>query len=285
VSESITDRMPFLEHLRELRTRLVRSVLAIALCFVVGWVFREELLYLLKLPLLEALAKHPDAPQGVLLLKVMEKFFVHLKVALFGGILIAAPFVIYQIWRFVDPAFYDHERRLALPFVLTSSLLFIGGVCFCYFVMLPFAFNFLIQYSLDPASGLLLPALGVATGGDNLQIALSDHVSLTVKLILGFGFAFQTPLFITLACVLGITDASWFARKRGIAVVLLAGLSALLTPQDPWSLLLMLGPLWFLYEVGIVFGRLLGKKRATDDDDGDDDDADDDAEAPASPAG
>jgi len=267
VSERGDGRMPFLEHLRELRTRLVRSVIAVAVCFVVGWVFREELLYLIKLPLLEALAAHPEAPQGLLLLKVMEKFFVHLKVALFGGILLAAPFIIYQIWRFVDPAFHAQERRLAGPFIIFSSLLFIGGVAFCYFVMLPFAFNFLIEYSIDPDPGLLLPAFEVSASQDSMLIALSDHISLTIKLLLGFGFAFQTPLFITLACVIGIADYRWFARKRGIAVVILGLLSALLTPQDPWSMLLMLGPLWFLYEVGVILGRILGKRKPDPEDD------------------
>jgi hypothetical protein len=117
-----------------------------------------------------------------MLLKVMEKFFVHLKVALFGGILLAAPVVIYQLWRFVDPAFYDHERRLALPFVLSSTLLFAGGVSFCYFVMLPFAFNFLIGYSLDPGAGLtgearlatVTPASAAVTAAGVLGLARAD---------------------------------------------------------------------------------------------------------------
>ncbi|NOZ88066.1 MAG: twin-arginine translocase subunit TatC [Deltaproteobacteria bacterium] len=260
-----------MEHIRELRARIIRSALAVGICFIIAWVFRGDLLYVLKKPLLDALAANPQAPHGVLLLKVMEKFFVHLKVALFGGLVLAAPYVIYQAWRFIDPAFYAHERKLALPFVLSSLFLFALGLSFCYFIMLPFAFNFLIHYSLDTSPGLLLPVFGVKTGRDTLQIALSDHISLTIKLLLGFGFAFETPLFIAMVSATRIASWKWFSKRRGYALVILAVLSAVLTPQDPWSMLMMFGPLWALYEIGIILAWIISRKREDSDDEKKDD--------------
>lgn len=241
------------EHLEELRTRLIHSAISVMIAFVAGWTFRRDILYLLKKPLLEAL---PEEMRYTILLKVIDKFFIDLKVAFIGAIFLAGPYIVYQAWRFVAPGLYNHEKRLALPVMVFGSLFFFGGVCFCYFLVLPFAFSFLVQYSLA-GSDLFLNPEDVVGLADKLQIALREHISLTASILFAFGVAFETPVFMTVLSMSGIVSPEWFARQRKYALVAVFVFAAALTPPDPWTQIALGIPLMLLYELGIRSTQLL----------------------------
>lgn len=236
--------LTLIEHLTELRDRLIRSAIAVALTFIVAWVLRRDILYLLKQPLLEAL---PPEMRHTILLKVIDKFFIDLKVAFIGAIFLAAPYILFQVWRFIAPGLYRHERRLLLPLVLVGGLFFAGGVVFCYTIILPLAFEFLVEYSL------------VAGGGevsDKLQIALREHISLTASILFAFGLAFETPLFMFALGAFGIVPPEWFIKNRKYALVGIFILAAALTPPDPWTQISLGLPVFLLYELGIRFTQM-----------------------------
>mgnify|MGYP001166076750 FL=1 len=248
-------------HLEELRSRLLKCLLVVGIMFVVAWVFRGDILYILKKPLVDAL---PPEMRNVILLRIMDKFFVHLKTSLIAALALSAPYVFYQLWRFVAPGLYKNEKRVAFPFLFFSIFFFFGGMAFCYFVLMPFGFQFLVNYSID--SGTLLfdsgdTAAAVSAGADLLQISLSEHISFTGTMLMVFGVAFETPLFIFVVCATGLVSPDWFARMRRYAIVGAFIIGAILTPPDPWSQISLALPMVLLYEVGIWASRLLLWKR------------------------
>ncbi|RJO67972.1 MAG: twin-arginine translocase subunit TatC [Myxococcales bacterium] len=240
------------EHLEELRTRLIRSTAALAVGFVVGWIFRRDILYLLKKPLLDAL---PEEMRHTILLRVIDKFFIDLKVATIGAVFLAAPYVLFQLWRFVSPGLYKHERLVALPVLVAGTLLFAAGVAFCYLVVLPFGFDFFVAYSLSPDA--LTLGGGPSSAADQLQIALREHIGFTAAFLFVFGIAFETPLAMFALGWVGVVPPQWFARQRRFAIVFIFIIAAILTPPDPWSQISMAIPLLLLYELGIWSTNLL----------------------------
>ncbi len=277
----------FIEHLSELRLRLVKCAIAIAICFVVAWIFRGDLLFILKKPLMDAL---PGDMHNIVLLRIVDKFFIHLKISLMGGIFLSSPVLFFQLWRFVAPGLYKSEKRYVLPFVVFSVFFFSAGVAFCYFLILPFGFDFLVKYSIDSGQVLFGEALSdaavpAAAVGDLLQISLREHISFTGTLLLVFGVAFETPLFIFLLSSTGLVSAAWFAKQRKYAVVIAFFMAAILTPPDPWTQSALALPLILLYEIGIWSTRLLliWKKDKTDEIDDDDENENGNAESEGEP--
>jgi sec-independent protein translocase protein TatC len=251
--------LTIIEHLTELRDRLIRSTIALAICFVISWFFRRDILYVLKMPLLEAL---PPEMRHTILLKVIDKFFIDLKVAFIGALFLAAPYIVFQIWRFIAPGLYSHEKRLALPIMLAGGFCFALGVLFCYFLVLPMGFEFLVGYSIGPVSdgGIGNPMLT-----DRLEIALREHIGLTASILFAFGMAFETPLFMFALGVMGIVPPEWFGKKRKYALIFIFIIAAALTPPDPWTQVALGIPMFILYELGIratqfyLFVRKKGK--------------------------
>ncbi len=266
-------QMTLIGHLEELRSRLVHSVIALFIAFTVSWFFRRDLLYILKKPLLDAL---PEELRHTILLKVLDKFFIDLKVAMIGALFLAAPYILLQIWLFIAPGLYTHEKRLALPVLFSSTFFFILGVLFCYFMVMPLGFSVLVQYSQGGSELLLLgqnlPDAAAAT--DKLQIALKEHIGFTASLLFAFGVAFETPLFMIITNWVGVTTPQWFAKQRKYAIVVIFILAGIMTPPDPWTQALFAIPLLFLYEVGIWGSRLLltfKRKTAEEGDEGEPD--------------
>jgi len=239
-------------HLEELRTRLIRSVLAIFSTFIIGWIFRRDILYILKKPLLEAL---PEEMRHTILLKVIDKFFIDLKVAFIGALFLAMPYISFQIWRFIAPGLYQHERKMVWPLFLSGAFFFTAGVLFCYFFVFPFAFKFLVNYSLA-GGDLLLSGAAIPEMADKLQIALKEHISLTASILFAFGIAFETPVFMFIMGLSGIISPDWFARQRKFALIGAFVFAAMLTPPDPWTQIALGIPLILLYELGIQSTRL-----------------------------
>ncbi len=231
------------EHLAELRTRLIRSIAAVAVGFCISYAFIEPIFAMLSRPLEKVL------PPGTSLIftSYPEAFFTYLKLALVCGIFIASPFILYEIWAFVAPGLYEHEKKWALPFVVFSSIFFVGGALFGYIVVFPAAFNFLAGYA-----------------GQDLKLlpSVSEYFSLTIKLLLGFGAAFELPIFMVFMALIGLIDARMLRKNRKYALLIIFILAAVLTPTpDVVNQCLLAAPLLILYEISIFLVALIGKRR------------------------
>ena len=231
------------EHLAELRTRLIRSIAAVAVGFCISYAFIEPIFAMLSRPLEKVL------PPGTSLIftSYPEAFFTYLKLALVCGIFIASPFILYEIWAFVAPGLYEHEKKWALPFVVFSSIFFVGGALFGYIVVFPAAFNFLAGYA-----------------GKDLKLlpSVSEYFSLTIKLLLGFGAAFELPIFMVFMALIGLIDARMLRKNRKYALLIIFILAAVLTPTpDVVNQCLLAAPLLILYEISIFLVALIGKRR------------------------
>ena len=233
------------EHLAELRTRLIRSIAAVAVGFCISYAFIEPIFAMLSRPLEKVL------PPGTSLIftSYPEAFFTYLKLALVCGIFIASPFILYEIWAFVAPGLYEHEKKWALPFVVFSSIFFVGGALFGYIVVFPAAFNFLAGYA-----------------GRDLKLlpSVSEYFSLTIKLLLGFGAAFELPIFMVFMALIGLIDARMLRKNRKYALLIIFILAAVLTPTpDVVNQCLLAAPLLVLYEISIFLVALIGKRRGS----------------------
>ncbi len=240
----VEDReLPLTEHLAELRQRLIRCLLAVVVTSAASYGVIEPIFNLLSRPLIEVM------PPGRTLIfsSYPEAFFIYIKLAITSGIFLASPYIIYQALAFAAPGLYDHEKRYLYPFVLLGSILFIGGGLFGYFVAFPAAFRFLASYQ---RSGLLLLP------------NVSEYFSLTVRLLLGFGLAFEVPLFMVFLGLIGIIDSRFLRKNRKYALLVVFILAAILTPTpDVINQLVMAVPLLLLYELSILLVWITGGRR------------------------
>lgn len=235
--------MGLLDHLNELRGRLIKSVIAVAAGFGLCWAFVDYLFNILVTPLLSALPSGANAQYTTL----PEAFFTRVQIAFVAGLFVASPVIFYQIWAFVSPGLYDEEKRHIVPLALLSAIFFIGGACFCYFIVFPYAFNFFISYSTPEI--LVTPKI-------------SDYISFVLKLLFAFGLIFEMPIFTFFLARLGILTASAMRKGRKYAIVGIFIIAAILTPPDVVSQLLMACPMLALYELSIGIAALFGKKRS-----------------------
>lgn len=236
-------RMSFFDHLEELRTRLIRAVIAILIGFGICIGFKERLYNILADPILKLLPK--DA--SLVFTSLPDPFFIHLKVAFVVGLFIAFPFVLYQLWLFIKPGLLEHERKLALPAVIIATLLFYGGASFAYFVVFPAAFSFFLGYETT----VLKP-----------MISIKEYVSLVALLMLAFGAVFETPVLIVFLGLMGVVDSAFLKKGRRYFVVLAFIIAAILTPTpDVINQVLMAVPMLIFYELGIQILVIFEKKR------------------------
>lgn len=234
--------MGIFEHLAELRKRLIRSLLAICIGAVAAYSFSREMFELLNRPYYDAFGNNLMIGTGP-----AEAFMLRLKVAVFGGILLAAPVVFYQIWLFVAPGLYSHERRLILPFVAISTMLFVGGIWFCYVWVFPFAFEFF--YSQYQVAGI------------TPTIKMTEHLTMMVQGLLGFGAVFEMPVLAYFLGRAGIIDHNTLIGGFRYAIVIIVTVAAVLTPPDVVTQLIMSVPLLGLYGVSILVVRYTGRSK------------------------
>jgi sec-independent protein translocase protein TatC len=236
------DKSPLLSRLGEIRKRLGRAAIAVGIGFAVAYGFSEKLFGILAYPL-----KVNMAPGDRLVYTGLpEMFFVYIKTAMVAGLLLAAPYVFYQIYLLVAPGFYQKEKKGVILFVLCSTVLFVGGSLFGYFVVFPYGFKFFLAFSNE-----YLRALP----------SVSQYFSLSVKLLLAFGFVFELPVAAFFLSRMGVVTADFLKQKRRYAILLIFILAAVLTPPDVISQFLMALPLMALYELSILIAMLAGKKK------------------------
>lgn len=236
--------MPMLGHLEELRKRIIRSFYGILIAFFVVYHFAEKIFDFLLVPLCR---KFDAGKCPIVYTGVAEPFMVYLKVGVIGALFLAAPWIFLQVWGFVSPALKQSEKRWLLPFVVSASGMFIGGAFFGYFVMFPFAFDFFLTQALPPIQPML---------------NMSEYFSFISGLMLAFGILFEIPILVILLNLLGILPAAtlWKTWRYGVAGIYL--LAAVLTPADPYTMILLGTPLAVLYVMALAICSLLESLRA-----------------------
>lgn len=240
----IDNESRFIGHLIELRKRLIRSSIAVAIGFAIAYYYSDWLYAILTKPLLSAM---PKGQEYLVFTGVVEPFFIYMKVGFFGALVLASPVIFYQIWAFVAPALQLKEKAWFLGIVFSSSVLFIAGVLFAYYVVFPFGFIYLLSF---------------ATDGLKPMLSMSDYFSLSTKLLVAFGLTFQLPLAMMVLARFGLVTAKKFLSWWRYAIVIIFIVSAVLTPTpDIFNQLLMAAPLIVLYAVGIVAASIVGRKR------------------------
>lgn len=233
--------MGLLDHLNEMRRRLVWGVMYVAIGFAVCWAFVDILFDVIMHPLLAVLPAGTHAQYTTL----PEAFFTRMEIAFVGGVFLASPGLFYQVWAFVAPGLYDEEKRYIVPVAALSALFFICGGLFCYYIVFPFAFNFFISYSTPEI--VMTPKI-------------SDYLSFVLKLTIAFGLIFEMPIFALFLSRFGIVTAKLMRRGRRYAIVVIFILAAILTPPDVISQLLMACPMLLLYELSIGVAWVFGRK-------------------------
>ena len=232
-----------ISHLVELRSRLLRSILAVVVLFVALFPFREWLYTELAKPLVRHL------PHGghLIATEVSSPFFTPIKLSAVLALVLAMPVVIYQLWAFVSPGLYRHEKRLARPLLVSAVLLFYVGCAFAYFLVMPAAFRFLTA---------------VTPSGVEMMTDISHYLSFVLTLLFAFGLCFEVPVAVVILAAIGILPVAKLKKSRPYVVVVCFALGAVLTPPDVMSQLLLAIPMYALYEAGILAARLLIRERA-----------------------
>ncbi|PZO67002.1 MAG: twin-arginine translocase subunit TatC [Paracoccus denitrificans] len=255
---------PLIEHLAELRTRIIWSLVAFVSGVLICWFVWKPVFNFLTHPICGALAKRGQEC-GLIMLKVQEGFFLAMQIAMFGGFILAFPIIAYQLWRFVAPGLYRSEKQAFAPFLIASPVMFILGAAFAYFVILPWAFDFFLGFQSGPLQLPDDPTVPV-TANDQMagivfQGSISEYLSLTTKFILAFGLSFQLPVALTLMGKAGLVSSAGLASVRRYAVVLILILAAMVTPPDVISQIVLFTVIYSLYEVAIYLVRRIERKR------------------------
>jgi sec-independent protein translocase protein TatC len=233
---------PFLDHLEELRWRLIKSIIAITVGAVIAFFFSDYLFKILWYPL------HQAAPElKIHYFRVTEGFTTRLKLSIVAGAAVASPVVFYQAWKFVLPGLYQREVKMIMPIVFASTFFFFLGVVFCYLVLLPFGLSFF--YTQAPE-------------GTEPTLMMSDYLGFILTLILSFGVVFELPVVSYFLGRIGILTSSFLARGRRYAVIIIAVVAAVITPPDFISQLGVGIPLYILYEISIIIVRLTGRNES-----------------------
>ena len=244
------EKIPFTEHLEELRKRLIVCFIAVGIGFVLSYGFKEKLFQILTRPLISVM----QTGDKLIFTGLPEAFFTYLKVAFLSGIILATPVIFYQFWMFVAPGLYNKEKRHLIPIIFLSTFFFVGGAFFGYFIVFPYGFKFFLGF----ASEIIRPLP-----------SMREYLGFASKLLLAFGLVFELPLIITFLARLGMVSVSFLKKNRKYALLLFFVGAAILTPPDVVTQIMMALPLILLYEISIVGARIFGKKNFEEDDNND----------------
>jgi sec-independent protein translocase protein TatC len=231
----------FISHLIELRNRLIKAMAALFIVFFTLFYWARDIYSLLASPLIEAL------PEGstMIAVEVAAPFFVPIKVTMFASFVVALPVVLYQVWAFVAPGLYTHEKRLVVPLIATSTILFLVGCLFAYIVVFPTVFHFVAAFTPE---------------GVEMNTDIQKYFDFVLTLFLAFGLAFETPIVVVILTRMGIVSIEKLKESRPYVVVGAFVIAAIFTPPDVISQLLLAFPIWILYEIGLFIAAILEKK-------------------------
>jgi len=234
-------KAPLMSHLIDLRKRLVYAMAGFLVCFGICFAYATPIFNFLAQPLHHALQGRPN--DHLIYTALTEVFFTNVKIGIFGGLCLGFPWIAAQLWMFIGPGLYKHEKRAFLPFIFWTPVLFITGAAFVYYVMLPFSILFFTGYQTLSGSGVI---------GIELQAKVSDYLDYVTKLIFGFGLTFQLPVLLSLLARVGMVSAKGLRSVRRFAIVGLVAVAGIFTPPDAFSMLCLAVPLVGLYEVSIL---------------------------------
>jgi len=236
------DKQPFTAHLEELRSRLIKCFIAVGVGFLISYGFKQQIFDILTEPLMRSM----NPGDHLIFTNLPEAFFTLLKAAFISGIMLASPVLLYQFWMFVAPGLYDREKRLVMPILFLSTLFFVGGALFGYFIVFPFGFDFFLSFANESIRAMP---------------SMKEYLGFSAKLLLAFGLVFEMPLVITFLSRLGIVSIQFLKKSRKYAILLFFIFAAFLTPPDVVSQLFMAFPMMLLYEISIIGARIFGRDR------------------------
>ena len=256
---------PLIEHLTELRSRLIKSVLAFLVGMVVCFTVWNSIFNFLTYPLCSAMMERGQEDCGLILIKLQEGFFVAISISFLGGFMLAFPYIAFQMWRFVAPGLYKNEKGAFLPFLLASPFMFFLGAAFAFWVVTPLAFDFFLGFQ-QPGS------LGQTDDGESgiaaiaFQGSAQEYLSLTIKFIVAFGLCFQLPVLLTLMGKVGLVSSEGLKTVRKYAVVGILVMAAIVTPPDIITQVILFVVVYGLYELSIYLVRRVERQRDLEDD-------------------
>lgn len=267
-SENVDDSSaPLIEHLKELRTRIMISLAAFVVGMLIAFLVWNPIFNFLTRPICGALAERGQSC-GLVLIKLQEGFFVAIRISLMGGFILAFPVIATQMWRFVAPGLYKSEKGAFLPFLLASPVMFALGAAFAFYIVLPIAFNFFLGFQqtlvTEPDAAGNVPIAAAGTAGVLFQGSMEQYLALTTNFILAFGVCFQLPVLLTLMGKAGLVSSKGLKGMRKYAIVLILMVAALVTPPDMVSQMILFGAIYPLYEVSILLIVRIEKKREAD---------------------
>lgn len=247
MKNQMDEKLPLTKHLEELRQRLIKILIVLIVVFGICYSKSKFFMDFVTAPLVPLLPEK----SSLAMLKLTEGFFTELKLSLMAAVFFSMPFILYQLWKFVAPGLYAHEKRYVVSFVLVSSVLFFAGAAFAYYIVFPFGFKFFLNYAQGEV---------VAT------LSLQWYLSFVTRLILGFGVVFELPVFTLFLAKMGIVTADMMKKYRKYAVVGIFIIAAIFTPPDVFTQCMMAVPLLVLYEISIYVAKIFGKKKLKDED-------------------
>ena len=244
----------FISHLTELRSRLIHSFIFLFVFFILSYFFAEYLYGFLVEPYAQAV-KNDGTERRLIFTALQETFLTYLKVAFFASFFLTSPFILIQVWKFIAPGLYDHEKSAIMPYLAITPILFFLGGALVYYLIMPLAIKFFISFE---SSGLItnLPI--------QLEAKVNEYLSLIMKLIFAFGLSFQLPVVLSLLARVGVVDSEFLKKRRKYVVVIIFTAAAILTPPDPITQIGLAIPLLILYELSIFSVKLIEKKSKDD---------------------
>ena len=241
----------FSDHLTELRTRLIRSVVFLFIFFIFCYLFAENIYGFLVKPYAEAV-KGDGINRRLIFTALHETFITYLKVAFFAAFFLTSPFILNQIWKFVAPGLYKNEKRALLPYLIATPTLFLFGGMLVYYLIMPLAIKFFLSFETTAQIGQL-PI--------QLEAKVNEYLSLIMRLIFAFGISFQLPVILSLLARVGFVDSNYLSKRRKYVVIIIFAVAAILTPPDPITQIGLGIPLLILYELSILSVKYIEKKK------------------------
>ena len=251
MSDDNAKETSFVDHLTELRSRLLKSLIYIFIFFIISYIFAESIYAFLVDPYAKAV-ENDNVDRRLIYTALHETFITYLKVAFFTSIFVGSPFIITQIWKFVAPGLYKNEKKALLPYLIATPTLFLLGAMLVYYLVMPLAIKFFLSFETTSQIGNL-PI--------QLEAKVNEYLSLIMRLIFAFGISFQLPVLLSLLAKVGLIDSIYLKKRRRYVVVIIFAVAALLTPPDPITQIGLGIPLLILYELSILSVKIIEKKK------------------------